>query len=100
MAQLSFFVDSGKALGPGGSRSLGARPLPGRVLGEPRGTARCRGLLSPCLQGRRKGLGDEHRDTLDSGLNLASCQRSLGEDAEALELFKNLLEGTRDHQGR
>jgi tetratricopeptide (TPR) repeat protein len=66
-------------------------------LGERRDAA---AFYRRAYEGRRKGLGDEHRDTLDSGLNLASCQRSLGEDAEALELFKNLLEGTRDHQGR
>lgn len=59
-------------------------------LGERRDAA---AFYRRAYEGRRKGLGDEHRDTLDSGLNLASCQRSLGEDAEALELFKNLLEG-------
>ena len=58
-------------------------------LGERREAA---AFYRRAYEGRRKGLGDEHRDTLDSGLNLASCRRSLG-DGEALELFKNLLEG-------
>ena len=50
-------------------------------------------LYRRAYDGRCKRLGKDHRDALDSGLNLAACCRNSGNEKEACELFKALQEG-------
>ncbi|CAK9032688.1 unnamed protein product [Durusdinium trenchii] len=42
-------------------------------------------------ESRSQRLGSEHRDTLDSGYNLATCYRNVGKLSEAEVLFENVL---------
>jgi len=57
-------------------------------------------LLEEVLAVRRRTLGDEHADTLDSITNLALHHTETGSYAEALRLSKEVVDTTRRSMGR
>ena len=61
----------------GGSFTLNTNPLP---------------LFEDCLEKRKRILGDDHPDTLDSINNLALLLKAQGEYDRALPLYEDCLE--------
>ena len=54
-----------------------------RSLGEQGRHTEAVPLFRSALEGRRRALGNEHAQTLDSAANLAATLRTLGKHAEA-----------------